>query len=91
MCVILCLFSALSRRLGALQISIITIIIPVTGTNRTASETVGTFCHHVMMTRAGVTKRAGSASTLTFCHLGDIICRGERRCRNASFLYLQLR
>ena len=82
MCVILCLFSALSRRVGALQVSIITIIIPVTGTNRTASETVGTFCHHMMMTR--VTKRAGSASTLTFCHLGDIIYRGDRRCRNAA-------
>ena len=34
-------------------------------TNRAASGPFGTFCHHVVRKRAGVTKREGSASNLT--------------------------
>ena len=55
-------------------------------TKRATSGPLGTFCHHVVTKCAGVTKRAGGASNLTFCHLSDKACRNKAR--TLAFVFL---
>ena len=70
MCVILCLFSVLSRRVGALQTSVIII----TETTQIISGRVSVITFHNAYTSANKTKIVGIETELIYYPCFDAIC-----------------